>query len=299
MNVQLQFIARMGDAINTEIQNIQYEITKRNYYKNILLQIEVTYATYEVILTQSLFNLHLPVIKKGSQYIKSDELVELTIEMTEDVLYSFPKVKSKEEILTFFKEQETRYLTISPYLKTESWKVLMVKQKQVLPDDMKEIGTLKMGYETLWAENPFSKLDSLKEQVIFVLKELKWAFEEVEEYVFLVNYSSDKGKWSCIIELVPEKKRCIFYSVFPTKIEESYYNSVFKFINATNCKLEIGNFELDVNTSILRFRTSIGLGSQALETSIFQDLAFMNVKTMNYFLPNIEKLIQNEKPNAN
>lgn len=294
MNIQLQFIARMGDAIKTQIQNIKYEITKRNYYKNILFQIEVTYDTYEVILTQALFNLHLPVIKKGSQHIQPNKSVELTIEMTEDVLYSFPKVNSKEELLTFLKEQEAAYLTISPYLKTESWKVLMVKQEQALPDDLKNVGTLKMGYETFWAENPFLKLDSLKEQLIFILKELKWAFEEVEASAFLVNYSSKKGNWNCIIELIPEKKRCIFYSVFPKKITATHYTGIFKFINDTNCKLEIGNFELDVNTNVLRFRTSIGLGNQALELSIFQDLAFMNVKTMNHFLPVIQGIIEND-----
>lgn len=89
----------------------------------------------------------------------------------------------------------------------------------------------------------------------------------------------------------------VFYLNFGVEVAPDCRDAVSRFITLANHSLMSGNFELDLEDGLLRFRTSVVFGNQELSASLIRSaiLFAMNAVEL-YAEPLIEVIVRNADP---
>ncbi|MBD2449739.1 YbjN domain-containing protein [Nostoc sp. FACHB-152] len=119
-----------------------------------------------------------------------------------------------------------------------------------------------------------------------------WPIHQIgTELAYSMTFQGENGKWTCIAQAVEEKEVFIFYSILPVNTPENKHLQMTELITRANYGLLIGNFEMSFADGDTRLKTSMNTeGVSALETPI-QKLVYMNVLTMDKYLPAMMKVI--------
>jgi hypothetical protein len=64
-----------------------------------------------------------------------------------------------------------------------------------------------------------------------------------------------------------------------------------EFLTRANCGLVVGNFELDFEDGAIRYKTSIDVEDTQLNAALIRHLVYVNVLTMDKYLPSLAALI--------
>ena len=95
-----------------------------------------------------------------------------------------------------------------------------------------------------------------------------------------------EGKWSCLM-LLYGKTGIGFYSVLPTIVPASQRAEMAMYLMWLNNERVFGNFELDLETGEIRFKTYIDCESSPLNERILDRTMLINVATMQKYMPKI------------
>ena len=127
-------------------------------------------------------------------------------------------------------------------------------------------------------------LDRLKQ--FFVLE--KWAYAEAENGL-RVNFGGKSGQWRCFARVRDAEGQVVFYSFAPIEVPEAHRASVMEFVTRANFGLSVGNFELNLDTGLVQFRTSVDVEGteESLTATLLKHLVYQNVLTMDRYLPGI------------
>ncbi|MBD2681278.1 MULTISPECIES: YbjN domain-containing protein [Nostoc] len=119
-----------------------------------------------------------------------------------------------------------------------------------------------------------------------------WPIHQIDtELAYSMTFQGENGKWTCIAQAVEEKEVFIFYSICPINTPENKYSQMAELITRANYGLLIGNFEMSFADGDTRLKTSIDIeGTSTLEI-VIQQLVYMNVLTMDNYLPAMMKVI--------
>jgi len=118
-----------------------------------------------------------------------------------------------------------------------------------------------------------------------------WDYVEVEPHVLRVRFGSKTGQeWWCYAHVREEFGQLVFYSQAPLLIAENRRALAAVLINQANFGLQVGNFEMDVETGALQYRTSIDVEAEenSLTPLMVKLLVYANVLTMERYLPAFE-----------
>ncbi|MFW5720070.1 MAG: YbjN domain-containing protein [Candidatus Dojkabacteria bacterium] len=107
-----------------------------------------------------------------------------------------------------------------------------------------------------------------------------------------MGFEGDNGSWECYMRYKELQQRVIFYSVCPINATEKSLDQVTEFVIRVNDGLIIGNFELHLESGLIRFKTSVDVdGVNKDFKNILRNLAYANVMIMDLYMPGIMLVI--------
>jgi len=133
---------------------------------------------------------------------------------------------------------------------------------------------------------------SLFDLLVQFFNENEWLATRLgEEPVLQLAFQGNNGRWLCFAQAREEMRQVVFYSVAPVQVPEDKRATISEFITRANYGLILGNFELDFADGELRYKTSIDVEDTSLNMELLQPLTFVNVSTMDRYLPGIMGVI--------
>ena len=124
-----------------------------------------------------------------------------------------------------------------------------------------------------------------------------WPFREIEgEDALDIDFEGENGRWSCLAIAREDAEQFVFYSLLSNDVRDDAKAAVMLFVTQANWGLPIGNFEMDVETGEIRFRTSIDVEGDRLTHALVKQLVYANVALMDRYLPGINAVIGGELP---
>ncbi|OKH39806.1 hypothetical protein NIES2119_05675 [[Phormidium ambiguum] IAM M-71] len=122
-----------------------------------------------------------------------------------------------------------------------------------------------------------------------------WNYVQLEDGNTLqMSYQGDNGRWTCYASPADESQRFMFYSVAPLDTPPNKISTMVEFLTKANYGLMIGNFEIDFNDGEIRYKTSIDVENNQLTTNLVKNLVYVNVETMDNYLPGIVGILNNQ-----
>ena len=205
----------------------------------------------------------------------------------------FEKLTSEidQEINNIYQNFDTNE---SPEIKTQAIMEMfggMSNELDLLVKELKNFGNLNLD-----DQNFNTTPQSIFEVVENFLEEDEWPLTKLDNPSILQTvFQGDNGKWSCYAQVREIQRQLIFYSIAPINVEENKRLSMAEFITRINYILSIGNFELDFDDGEIRYRTSISLEENYLDSGLVKQLIYTNVLIMDKYLPSIMKVIYSDK----
>jgi len=136
-----------------------------------------------------------------------------------------------------------------------------------------------------------SNSGSILETMISFFKEDDWKFEQIEGKTILkMGFSSDNGNWNCYAQAREEHDQFVFYSMLTTNVPPNKRLQVADFLTRANYGMVIGNFEMDMSDGEIRFKTAIDVAGAGLTTEQVKRHVYINVLTMDKYLPGVMKV---------
>jgi hypothetical protein len=108
---------------------------------------------------------------------------------------------------------------------------------------------------------------------------------EGEGTVVRLDGSGAHGDWALWISTDEPTERCVVYSTAEFVVPAERRREMLELCSRINITLAIGNFELDVDTGQVAFRTGIDVEGDRLSEALLAQLVAANVEAFDAFLP--------------
>ena len=112
-----------------------------------------------------------------------------------------------------------------------------------------------------------------------------------------LSFRGEDATYSCIAE-EREGDVIVFHSVAPEPIPAARMSAVLELAARINAQLAFGNFDVDVDAGVIRFRTAIDVEGAALSAALVKNLCIANLATMDEFHPKIRAVLAGADPKA-
>jgi hypothetical protein len=140
---------------------------------------------------------------------------------------------------------------------------------------------------------------SLLEAVAAFLDAAGWEYEQDSSAPLLyLHFVGETGDWPCAAFVLEEQRRFAFFSRLPVTVPESVRPAMAEFITRANFGMAVGCFEMDFADGDLRFKTSLDTGGEPLTDALLEPLIWLNVATMERYLPGVLDVVAGGEPVA-
>ena len=95
------------------------------------------------------------------------------------------------------------------------------------------------------------------------------------------------GEWACEIHTREEPPQVIMYSQFSFTVPSAMRAAVAEYLVRANYGLIVGNFEADLDTGDVRYKTSVDAGSVTSLDKLLRPVVYANVQTMDQYWPGL------------
>ena len=130
----------------------------------------------------------------------------------------------------------------------------------------------------------------------FFAKE-KWVADRATDAPILrLAFQGKNGRWRCFLEVKEKLSQLVFFSVRDPAVPEARRAAVAELFMRINCRLNVGNFELNFNDGMARFRCGIDVEGAADVTPLVRNVAMLNVATFDKYLPALDAVLNGEPP---
>jgi hypothetical protein len=125
-----------------------------------------------------------------------------------------------------------------------------------------------------------------------------WSYSQHEtEPILRMGYQGENGEWNCLARTKEKPSQFIFYSLCPVNVPQKKRLEIAEFLTKVNYGLIVGNFEMDFQDGEVRYKTyGISLENHPLNLELIGQLIFVNVMTMDQYLPGIMSVIYANMP---
>ena len=122
-----------------------------------------------------------------------------------------------------------------------------------------------------------------------------WPYVQLPDSTTLqLAFQGDSGRWPCLAQSDDDAQQILFYSICPITIATEHYGTITELLMRANDGLIIGNFELNFATGEIRYKTSLDVEGDRLTPTLMQSLVYINVHTMDLYLPSIMAVLGGE-----
>jgi hypothetical protein len=124
--------------------------------------------------------------------------------------------------------------------------------------------------------------------VLRFFQEDQWNFQKrIDKPVVRAGFRGEHGTWVCFARVDEDNRRFLFYSTMGLNIPAQYRAAVAEYLTRVNFDLPIGNFEMNMDSGEVRFKTSVEVPEGALDVSVVRALAYANVRTMDRYFSGV------------
>jgi len=124
-----------------------------------------------------------------------------------------------------------------------------------------------------------------------ILEIQEWPFQSLDATTLKIDIDGKAANWVVLIKALEEIGQLVIYSIAANKAPELRRNAVQEFLTRANFGLRIGNFEFDLDTGEIRFKTSLQFAGETLVPEMIEQCLLINVLTMEKYLPGILQMI--------
>jgi hypothetical protein len=124
--------------------------------------------------------------------------------------------------------------------------------------------------------------------VLRFFQEDQWNFQKLKDKpVVRAGFRGEHGTWVCFARVDEENRRFLFHAAMGLNIPTQYRAAVAEYLTRVNYGLQIGNFEMNLDTGEVRFRTSIEVPEGPLDISVVRALTYANVRAMDHYFSGV------------
>lgn len=122
-----------------------------------------------------------------------------------------------------------------------------------------------------------------------------WTFTKIQgQPILQVGYQGKNGKWMCYARANDDPKQFVFYSICPAVASEEHKLAIVEFITRANSGMVIGNFEFNLSSGEIFYKTSIDVEGDRLTSTLIQRLVYTNVAIMDHYLPGMMAVLDEQ-----
>jgi hypothetical protein len=118
-----------------------------------------------------------------------------------------------------------------------------------------------------------------------------WPSEEIANGVFELPVVGKAGNWMAYFSTLEDEQQVLVYSVLPTAVPPDRLVEAALFLTRANFGLVIGNFELDLESGEIRFKTSVDVEGVEINDALVDHLLLAGVIATDRYLPGIAAVI--------
>ncbi len=104
---------------------------------------------------------------------------------------------------------------------------------------------------------------------------------------FDVGFQGTTAQWKVVAFVLDEEQQVIVYSECPVAAPAGQVTPMAEFITRANFGLLLGNFEMDMDSGVIRYKTGIDVEGGTLTTQMVRHLVYANIQGMDRYLPGI------------
>jgi hypothetical protein len=120
--------------------------------------------------------------------------------------------------------------------------------------------------------------------------------ESEDPSVLAFEAGGTPGTWHCYVWVRDRESQVIVHGVAPWAVPEPAREAVALYLTRANYGLVLGNFELDLDSGELRFKTSIDFGGGDLALEQVRRLVAANLRAMERYLPGVIEVVDGAEP---
>lgn len=141
---------------------------------------------------------------------------------------------------------------------------------------------------------------SLQEAVLGWFEDDGWTLTPSEDgHTWITTVEGDHGRWMTLIQVFEDRSVFAFYSLLPVSPPGSRIPAVVEYATRANAGLVTGNFEVDVDSGEVRYKTAIdlsdvpdaALGDGTVVRALVSDLTYTNAATADRYLPGLLQVV--------
>lgn len=133
--------------------------------------------------------------------------------------------------------------------------------------------------------------NSIFNSLVNFFREDNWDFDELPgKSILRLRVRGNNGTWTCFAQAREKENQFVFYSVLDLNVPPQRRQAMAEFLTRANYGLVIGNFEMDFEDGEVRYKTSIDVGGGPLTSDLIRPLVYINMLTMDRYLPGIMKV---------
>lgn len=140
----------------------------------------------------------------------------------------------------------------------------------------------------------------LREAVLGWFDEDGWSLTASDDgHTWVATVEGEHGRWMTIVQVYDDRGVFAFYSMLPVSPSGPRIADVVEYLTRANSGLVTGNFEVDVDSGEVRYKTAIdvsdvpeaALADGAVVRALVADLAYTNVATADRYLPGLLQVV--------
>jgi hypothetical protein len=112
------------------------------------------------------------------------------------------------------------------------------------------------------------------------------------------KFKGREGKWDCLALAREEERQFVFYSIVRRTAPEERRAAVEEFVTRANWGTTIGNFELDLDSGEIRYRTSIDVEGAELTEPLVRQVVYPNVFLVDRYFSALEAVVSGDEEPA-
>jgi hypothetical protein len=130
------------------------------------------------------------------------------------------------------------------------------------------------------------------------LRSRPWQSHEVGPDLFVSQVAISSGQWPLFIALRRAEEQVIVHSVLPVEVPSARREAVALYLTRANFGLVLGNFEMDLDGTDVRYKTSLDIEGGTLTAPLLDHLVMANVVTVDRYLAGLRAVIGGADPAA-
>jgi hypothetical protein len=132
----------------------------------------------------------------------------------------------------------------------------------------------------------------LMDVVLQFLQEDRWHYQKVENKPAVrTGFRGERGTWVCYIMVDEAERRVLIHALMGMNFPRQFYSQINEYITRVNYRLPVGNFEMNLDTGDVRFRTSVEVPDGQISSGQVRALAYTNVRAMDYYFPGVVAVV--------